>query len=130
MSKRTKWSLAGVIVVALVAIGGLTAAKSGKKGVEVRIEAVESQKREIREHGQHQNAKSQSPHGFGERSGNSQPRYPHCRDYRERAHEHPERIYRFVGEQARDNAETQNHDEGQQTFAPGHGSPSGQPRRR
>ena len=42
MSKRTKWSLAGVIVVALVAIGGLTAAKSGKKGVEVRIEAVES----------------------------------------------------------------------------------------
>ena len=42
MSKRTKWSLAGVVLVALVTIGGLTAAKSGKKGVEVRMEAVEA----------------------------------------------------------------------------------------
>jgi HlyD family secretion protein len=42
MSKRTKWSLAGVVLVALVTIGGLSAAKSGKKGVEVRMEAVEA----------------------------------------------------------------------------------------
>lgn len=41
MSKRTKWSLAGVVVVVIVAVGALSAAKSGKKGVEVRIEAVE-----------------------------------------------------------------------------------------
>lgn len=42
MSKRTKWSLAGVVVVAIIAVGALSAAKSGKKGVEVRIEAVEA----------------------------------------------------------------------------------------
>jgi HlyD family secretion protein len=41
MSKRAKWSIAGVVVVALVLIGGLTAAKRGKKGTEVRIEPVE-----------------------------------------------------------------------------------------
>ena len=42
MSKRTKWwSIAGVVVLALALTGGLTAAKRGKKGVEVRIEAVE-----------------------------------------------------------------------------------------
>ena len=42
MSKRTKWSLAGVVIVVIVAVGALAAAKSGKKGVEVRMEAVEA----------------------------------------------------------------------------------------
>lgn len=42
MKKRTKWSIAGVIVVALAGAGALTAAKSGNKGVEVRMEAVEA----------------------------------------------------------------------------------------
>ena len=42
MSKRTKWSLAGVGVAVIIAVGALSAAKSGKKGVEVRIEPVEA----------------------------------------------------------------------------------------
>lgn len=42
MSKRTKWSLAGALVVVIAAVGALAAAKSGKKGVEVRIEPVEA----------------------------------------------------------------------------------------
>ena len=41
MSKRTKWSLAGVVIIVIVAVGALAAAKSGKKGVEDRMEAVE-----------------------------------------------------------------------------------------
>src|SRR5688500_20136444 len=41
MSKRMKWSLSGAAVVALALILGLTAAKRGNKGVEVRIEPVQ-----------------------------------------------------------------------------------------
>jgi HlyD family secretion protein len=41
MSKRVKWSLAGGVILAIVLVAGLTAAKSGKKGVEVRAEQVE-----------------------------------------------------------------------------------------
>ena len=42
MSKRVKWSVAGAVLLAIVAIGGLTAAKRGKKAVEVRTEAVQA----------------------------------------------------------------------------------------
>lgn len=45
MSKRVKLSVFGGVLLVLVAIGGLTAAKSGKKAVEVRTEAV--QKRDL-----------------------------------------------------------------------------------
>jgi HlyD family secretion protein len=41
MSKRMKWSITGGAVIALALILGLTAAKRGNKGVEVRIEPVE-----------------------------------------------------------------------------------------
>ena len=41
MSKRTKWSLAGVLGVAVVAIIALTAMRSGTKAVSVRIEPVQ-----------------------------------------------------------------------------------------
>src|SRR5919205_1186122 len=41
MSKRTKWSLAGVFAVAVVGIVALTAARSGTKAVSVRIEPVQ-----------------------------------------------------------------------------------------
>ena len=42
MSKRTKWSVAGAVILVIAVAGGLAAAKSGNKGVEVRIEAVEA----------------------------------------------------------------------------------------
>ncbi len=42
MSKRTKWSIAGILIIGLAAVAGLTAANRGNKGVEVRIEAVEA----------------------------------------------------------------------------------------
>lgn len=42
MSKRTKWSVAGAVILVIVVAGGLIAAKRGNKGVEVRMEAVES----------------------------------------------------------------------------------------
>ncbi len=41
MSKRVKWSITGAAVVAIALVLGLTAAKRGKKGVEVRVEAVQ-----------------------------------------------------------------------------------------
>jgi HlyD family secretion protein len=41
MTKRVKLSVAGGVVLVLAAIGGLTAAKSGKKAVEVRTEQVQ-----------------------------------------------------------------------------------------
>ena len=41
MSKRVKLSVFGGVILVLAAIGGLTAAKSGKKAVEVRTEAVQ-----------------------------------------------------------------------------------------
>lgn len=41
MSKRVKLSVFGGVIVVLAAIGGLTAAKSGKKAVEVRTELVQ-----------------------------------------------------------------------------------------
>ena len=41
MSKRVKLSVFGGVILVLAAIGGLTAAKSGKKAVEVRIEQVQ-----------------------------------------------------------------------------------------
>jgi HlyD family secretion protein len=41
MSKRMKWSITGATVVAVALILGLTAAKRGNKGVEVRIEPVQ-----------------------------------------------------------------------------------------
>jgi HlyD family secretion protein len=41
MTKRTKWSLFGVAAVAIVLIGGLSAANRGSKGTLVRVEAVE-----------------------------------------------------------------------------------------
>src|SRR5215212_6821056 len=40
MSKRTKWSLAGVFAVAVAGVIALTAARSGTKAVAVRIEPV------------------------------------------------------------------------------------------
>ena len=45
MSKRAKWSIGIIVLVALVAVVGLSAAKRGKKGVEVRTEEV--QKRDL-----------------------------------------------------------------------------------
>src|SRR3712207_1190092 len=41
MTKRVKWSITGAAVVAVALILGLTAAKRGNKGVEVRVEPVE-----------------------------------------------------------------------------------------
>src|ERR687894_208554 len=41
MTKRVKWSISGAAVVAVALILGLTAAKRGNKGVEVRVEPVE-----------------------------------------------------------------------------------------
>lgn len=41
MSKRVKWSIAGVTALVVVLIGGLGAAKRGNKAVEVRIEPIE-----------------------------------------------------------------------------------------
>jgi HlyD family secretion protein len=41
MSKRVKLSVLGGVILVLAAIGGLTAAKSGKKAVEVRTELVQ-----------------------------------------------------------------------------------------
>ena len=41
MSKRTKWSVAGVFTVAIVAVIALTAMRSGTKAVSVRIEPVQ-----------------------------------------------------------------------------------------
>lgn len=41
MSKRAKWSVLGLILVALVGVFALTAFKSRNRGVEVRIETVE-----------------------------------------------------------------------------------------
>ena len=42
MTKRVKWSVAGVVILAVVAIGGLTAMKGKNKAVEVRTESVQS----------------------------------------------------------------------------------------
>jgi HlyD family secretion protein len=42
MSKRAKWSIGIIVLVALVAVVGLSAAKRGKKGVEVRTEEVQA----------------------------------------------------------------------------------------
>src|SRR5213595_1324952 len=42
MSKKVKWSVFGGVIIAIAAIGGLTAAKKGKKAVEVRTEAVQA----------------------------------------------------------------------------------------
>jgi HlyD family secretion protein len=41
MSKRVKWSVAGGVVLVIVLIGGLTAAKGKNKAVEVRTELVQ-----------------------------------------------------------------------------------------
>jgi len=41
MSKRVKMSVFGGVILVLAAIGGLTAAKSGKKATEVRTELVQ-----------------------------------------------------------------------------------------
>jgi len=41
MSKRTKWGVAGGIILAIALIGGLSAAKGRNKATEVRIEPVE-----------------------------------------------------------------------------------------
>ena len=41
MSKRVKWSVAGGVLLVIVAIGGLTAAKGKNKAVEVRTELVQ-----------------------------------------------------------------------------------------
>jgi HlyD family secretion protein len=41
MSKRTKWGVGGAVVLAIVLIGGLSAAKGRNKATEVRIEEVE-----------------------------------------------------------------------------------------
>ena len=40
MSKRVKWSVAGGVLLVIIAIGGLTAAKGKNKAVEVRTELV------------------------------------------------------------------------------------------
>jgi HlyD family secretion protein len=45
MSKRAKWSIGIIVLIALVAVVGLSAAKRGNKGVEVRTEDV--QKRDL-----------------------------------------------------------------------------------
>jgi HlyD family secretion protein len=42
MNKRVKWSVAGGVLLVIVSIGGLTAARSGKKAVEVRTEQVQA----------------------------------------------------------------------------------------
>ena len=42
MSKRVKMSVAGGVLLVLVAVGGLTAAKRGNKAVEVRTESVQA----------------------------------------------------------------------------------------
>ncbi|MBA3889983.1 MAG: efflux RND transporter periplasmic adaptor subunit [Gemmatimonadaceae bacterium] len=42
MSKRTKWSVAGAVILVIAVAGGLAAAKGGNKGVDVRMEAVEA----------------------------------------------------------------------------------------
>jgi HlyD family secretion protein len=42
MSKRVKWSVAGGVILIIAGVGGLTAAKSGKKAVEVRTEVVQA----------------------------------------------------------------------------------------
>ncbi|MDB4900485.1 MAG: efflux transporter, family, subunit, partial [Gemmatimonadetes bacterium] len=42
MSKRVKWSVLGGVVLAIALVGGLTAAKANKKGVEVRTETVQA----------------------------------------------------------------------------------------
>jgi len=42
MSKRVKWSVAGGVILVIVAIGGLTAAKGKNKAVEVRTEQVQA----------------------------------------------------------------------------------------
>jgi HlyD family secretion protein len=42
MTKRMKWTLAGVAVLAVGVVGATAAAKRGGKGTEVRIEAVEA----------------------------------------------------------------------------------------
>ena len=41
MSKRVKWSVAGGVILVIVAIGGLTAMKGKNKAVEVRTEQVQ-----------------------------------------------------------------------------------------
>ena len=41
MSKRVKFSVLGGVILVLAAVGGLTAAKRGKKAVEVRMEQVQ-----------------------------------------------------------------------------------------
>ena len=41
MSKRTKWGVGGGIVLVIVLIGGLSAAKGRNKATEVRMENVE-----------------------------------------------------------------------------------------
>ena len=45
MKKRTKWSVAGVIVLAIVIIGVTSAMKGRNKATEVRVEKV--QKRDL-----------------------------------------------------------------------------------
>jgi HlyD family secretion protein len=42
MSKRVKWSVAGGVLLVIVAIGGLTAMKGKNKAVEVRTEQVQA----------------------------------------------------------------------------------------
>ena len=42
MSKRVKWTVAGGVLLVIVAIGGLTAAKGKNKAVEVRTEQVDA----------------------------------------------------------------------------------------
>ncbi|MDB4882936.1 MAG: secretion protein HlyD family protein, partial [Gemmatimonadetes bacterium] len=42
MSKRVKWSVAGGVILVIVAIGGLTAMKGKNKAVEVRTEQVQA----------------------------------------------------------------------------------------
>src|SRR3954463_706157 len=42
MSKRVKWSVAGGVLLVVVLIGGVTAAKGKNKAVEVRIEDVQA----------------------------------------------------------------------------------------
>jgi hypothetical protein len=42
MSKRAKWSIGIIALIAVVAVVGLSAAKRGNKGIEVRIEEVQA----------------------------------------------------------------------------------------
>ena len=42
MTKKMKLGIAGVVLIGVIAIVGVSAAKGGKKGVEVRVEAVEA----------------------------------------------------------------------------------------